>query len=127
MEISLGRTIHAADDGRNHGAQNDRSDHRNQRATPAAADQQARRDDASGDFDPLQRQDNILIHVIDADHETAVFFEQQTIARQEKSSGQGKQEHGAQSTQEVALECAGQPKLTNIDFLHVLANRQRGQ
>ena len=60
---------------------------------------------------PLQGQNDVLIHIVDADHEAAVLFEQQAVAGQEESSRHGEQKHGAQAAQEVALERARQAQL----------------
>ena len=61
--------------------------------------------------DPLQRKNDILIDVVDADHEAAVLIEQQTVARQEEARGHGEQKHGAEAPQEVALQRAREAQL----------------
>ena len=115
----VGLHVRGADDGWNHVTQYDDAHHGDQRRAPAAHGEQPSRDHAAGDFHPLQGKHDVLIHIIHADHETAVFFEQQAVARQEKSSGHGEQKRGAESPQEIALQRAGQIELGEADALHV--------
>src|SRR5579863_1785347 len=91
----VGADIYTCNDGRHHVAHNDDAYYCDQGGSPAAGEQQPRRNYASGDFDPLQWQDDVLIHIVDANHEAAMFFEQQIVAREEKARGQGNQEHSA--------------------------------
>ena len=116
----VGPDIDGADDGRNDGAQYNGRHHYDQRACASGPWRAAPAEITQPAIShPLQRQDDVLIDVVDADHEAAVLFEQQAVAAEEKANRHGEQKHGAQSTQEVAVERARQAQLADVDFLDV--------
>ena len=82
---------------------------------PASESDQQRRGDAGEHHQPLQRQADVLVHVVDPDHE-AVVVPHHLVAGQEETQRQRQQEDHRGAAQEPRFEPALQAEDSGIEF-----------
>ena len=118
-----GFDIGGGDDGGNDGAQEKRGGEDEKPAEPAGQNGSGG-DEAGADFEPQQRQDNVLVDVIDADEE-AMVVAQESEAVQIETHGEEDEEQGDGDAEEARFQGVGQVQIAKVDHAAALEVGQR--